>query len=54
MADVIVVAVVVLAIAAAVYYIYRAKKNGKKCIGCPYSGQCGGRCGSNLDNKGRK
>lgn len=21
-------------------YIYKAKKNGKKCIGCPASGNC--------------
>jgi radical SAM protein with 4Fe4S-binding SPASM domain len=44
----IVVAVVILAIvAAAGLYIYKAKKNGKKCIGCPYAGSCSGGCGGN-------
>lgn len=40
---------VVLAIgSAALWYIYRAKKKGAKCIGCPDSGACGakGLCGS--------
>ncbi len=40
MADYIILAVVILIIAVAVLYIYKSKKNGKKCIGCPYSG-CG-------------
>lgn len=37
-----VIAVVVLAviIGAAVWYIYRSKKRGRKCIGCPDSGCC--------------
>ena len=40
-----VVAVVILAIvAAAGLYIYKAKKSGKKCIGCPDSGSCCGCC----------
>lgn len=25
-------------------YIYRAKKSGKKCIGCPDAGGCSGHC----------
>ena len=29
---------------AAVYAIYRSKKSGKKCIGCPDSGNCSGHC----------
>ena len=32
-----------LAIVAAVsVYLYRAKKRGETCIGCPYAKQCGG------------
>ena len=40
-ADWIVIAVIVLIIGAASAYIIKAKKSGKKCIGCPNSGICG-------------
>lgn len=40
-ADWIVIAVIVLIIGAASAYIIKAKKSGKKCIGCPNSGVCG-------------
>ena len=29
----------------AALYVVKAKKVGKKCIGCPSSGTCGGCCG---------
>ncbi len=36
---------VILAIAGgAVFAVVKAKKSGKKCIGCPHSGSCGGNC----------
>jgi len=44
--DIIIVAVIVLIIGSALFYIYKAKKSGKKCIGCPDSGSCGGCCPS--------
>ena len=44
MTDIIVIAVVVVIAFFAVRYIVRAKKSGKKCIGCPDSGSCGGSC----------
>lgn len=25
-------------------YLYKEKKKGKTCVGCPYSGSCGGCC----------
>ena len=25
-------------------YVYRAKKRGQVCIGCPHAKQCGGKC----------
>lgn len=31
-------------IAAAATYIYRAKKRGVKCVGCPSGAACGGNC----------
>lgn len=39
-ADIIVIVILALIIGGASYYIYRSKKSGKKCIGCPYSGSC--------------
>ena len=43
MADIIIVAVVVVIVALAGRYIYKAKKNGAKCIGCSVGeGGCSG------------
>jgi len=44
--DIIVAVVIVLCVGGASLYIYKAKKSGKKCIGCPDSSSCGqkGRC----------
>ena len=44
MTDMIVIAVVVVIAFFAVRYIVRAKKSGKKCIGCPDGGSCSGSC----------
>ena len=41
MENIIIVVIVAVIIFAALYYIYRSKKKGKKCIGCPYSSSCG-------------
>ncbi len=38
--DVIVILAVCLIIGAALFYIIKAKKSGKKCIGCPYADAC--------------
>lgn len=43
-ANIIVIAVLVCLVGAVVYYIYKAKKRGEHCIGCPYAKQCGGAC----------
>lgn len=37
-------AILILVVGAAALYVYRAKKSGKKCIGCPDGGSCGGGC----------
>lgn len=50
MIDVIIIAIVALIVFAAGYYICRAKRSGKKCIGCPHSASCGGKCGSCNDS----
>ena len=53
MTDLIAVAVIVLIIALASLYIYKAKKRGQKCIGCPYANSCGAgndKCSCGSDN----
>ena len=38
--DWIVVAIIALIVGGALAYIIKAKKSGKRCIGCPDSGSC--------------
>ena len=45
MENIVIIAIVVAIIAAVSVYIVRQKKKGKKCIGCPYGGNCSGKCG---------
>ena len=49
MADYVIGIIVAVAVIAAVRYIYKAKKSGVKCIGCPDGATCGskseGSCG---------
>ena len=42
--DYIVIALVVLILGAAIGYILKAKKSGKKCIGCTGGESCNGSC----------
>ena len=55
--EIIAIALIVLIVGGAVAYIVKAKKSGKKCIGCPDSGSCphaksgGCQCGCGSDNK---
>lgn len=46
MVDVIIVVVILAIIGLAAWYVYKSKKSGKKCIGCPEGGcsQCGCGC----------
>jgi len=44
MENVILVVIIALIIGGAVRYIYKAKKNGAKCIGCPNGSKCSGQC----------
>ena len=41
--DILIIAVILLILGIAAACIIRAKKQGKKCIGCPHSGSC--QCG---------
>lgn len=40
--NLIIVATVLAIVTAIILYLYRAKKRGETCIGCPYAGQCSG------------
>ena len=44
MKDIIIIALIIVILAMAAGYIYKAKKNGKKCIGCPNSESCSRNC----------
>ena len=45
MVDLILGAVIVGIVGGAGTYVYKAKKSGKTCIGCPSGGNCGSCCG---------
>ncbi len=40
MKDIILALIIIAIVGGAVFYIYREKKKGKKCIGCPYANEC--------------
>ena len=46
MANIVIILIVAAVVTGVVFYLYKAKKNGQTCIGCPYAKQCGGNCGS--------
>jgi len=48
-----IVILILLAVAAGIVaYLFRAKKKGQKCVGCPHAKQCSskGSCGSGAAN----
>ena len=51
MTDLIVVLILAAVLGGAGYYVYRAKKYGAKCIGCPMGGKCSGHCGQNTSEE---
>ena len=38
--EIIAISIIVVVIGLALFYIIKAKKNGRKCIGCPHSKIC--------------
>ncbi|MBQ9728852.1 MAG: FeoB-associated Cys-rich membrane protein [Clostridia bacterium] len=42
--EIISIAAIVLIVGGAILYIIKAKKSGRKCIGCPSGGTCNGCC----------
>ena len=50
--DIVIIAILVVVLGLAAWYVYKAKKSGKKCIGCPDGGSCSSKkgessCGGN-------
>ncbi|MCM1192767.1 MAG: FeoB-associated Cys-rich membrane protein [Butyrivibrio sp.] len=59
MENFIIVVILLCIIGSIIFYLYRAKKRGETCIGCPYakqcgSGQCGGSCKGQCGETGEK
>lgn len=53
--DFVIIAVILLIVGGAVAYIVKAKKSGKKCIGCPDSASCAAshtKCSGNCSSCG--
>lgn len=42
--DILIILVIAAIAGLAGYYIYKSKKSGKKCIGCPYAEKCAEGC----------
>lgn len=40
MGNLIIIVILLCIISSIIVYLYRTKKKGKTCIGCPYGGQC--------------
>lgn len=40
MDNLIVGVILAIILGAAIYYIYKEKKKGVRCVGCPYAGEC--------------
>ena len=38
--DIVTISIIVLILSGAIFYVVKSKKNGAKCIGCPYSKTC--------------
>lgn len=50
MENYIIIAVVACIVVGICVYLYKAKKRGQTCIGCPYAKQCGGKCNGACNN----
>lgn len=50
MENIIIVVILAAIVGGIVWYLWREKKRGVKCIGCPYAKQCGGKCNGGCDH----
>ena len=43
--DIVITLILLAVTGTGAYYIYRSKKNGQACVGCPYTKECTSNCG---------
>ena len=49
MINLIAILVIASVVGAAARYVYKQKKRGVRCVGCPHGCSCSGNCGSSMD-----
>lgn len=50
-----IIIIILVAIAGGIiWYLWRAKQRGEKCVGCPHSKQCSGNCNGGCDHTNKK
>ena len=49
MANIIGIAVLAVLVGLAAGYLYKEKKRGARCVGCPYCSSCSGTCGEKAE-----
>ena len=54
MGEIIAIAIIAVIVGGAIFYVIKAKKSGKKCIGCPDGCSCNGSCGGSCSAKQEK
>lgn len=54
MGEIIAIAIIAVIVGGAIFYMIKAKKSGKKCIGCPDGCSCSGSCGGSCSTKQEK
>ena len=45
MENIVIISILALVLGLAAGYVWRSRKRGVKCIGCPDAGRCSGNCG---------
>lgn len=51
LANIIAIVIILAIVGSIIWYLYRAKKRGQTCIGCPYAKQCKGKCSCGCGDK---
>ena len=44
MKNLIIIVILAVILGFAAWYVYKSRKSGKKCIGCPHGATCSGKC----------
>ncbi|MBQ3127055.1 MAG: FeoB-associated Cys-rich membrane protein [Clostridia bacterium] len=51
MINIILILILAAIAGAVIFYLYRQKKRGVTCVGCPYAKQCSGKCSCGEEKK---